>query len=99
ASGALVALLGAYTSEVYPTVIRGRASGLAAGMSKAGGVVIIALTAVSIAAPSIRATALVATVPLLLAVAATVLFGLETSGRRLDDIATLPAAVKATEAV
>ncbi|HEY3606103.1 MAG TPA: MFS transporter, partial [Pseudonocardiaceae bacterium] len=100
-SGTLVALLGAYTSEVYPTPVRSRGSGLAAGVSKAGGVVIIALTALAIAAPSIRATALVASVPLVLAVGAIVLFGVETSGRRLDDIsvAVSLATARATGAV
>lgn len=86
ASGSLVAVLGAYGSEVYPTAVRARGGGLAAGGSKAGGVVIIALTAAAIAAPSIRTTALLATVPLLLAVASVVLFGVETSQRRLAEV-------------
>jgi putative MFS transporter len=90
ATGTLVAVLGAYTSEVYPTIFRARGSGLAAGASKAGGVVIIALTVAAVAAPSIRATALVATIPLVLAVGATILFGVETSRRRLDEISAGP---------
>lgn len=85
-SGALVAVLGAYGSELYPTIVRARGGGLAAGASKAGGVVIIALTAAAIATPSIRTTALLATVPLVLAAGATIMFGIETSRRRLDEI-------------
>jgi putative MFS transporter len=96
ATGTLVAVLGAYTSEVYPTMIRARGSGLAAGASKAGGVVIIALTVAAVAAPSIRATALVATIPLLLAVGATILFGVETSRRHLDEISAGPPPVPVT---
>lgn len=85
-SGSLVAVIGAYSSEVYPTIVRARGGGLAAGASKAGGVIIIALTAAAIATPSIRTTALLAMIPLLLAVGAIVLFGIETTRRRLDEI-------------
>jgi putative MFS transporter len=85
-SGSIVAVLGAYSSEIYPTAIRGRGSGLAAGASKFGGVVIIALVAASLAAPSIAITALIAAIPLLLTVVAFAAFGAETRGRRLEDI-------------
>lgn len=88
ASGALVAVLGAYGCEVYPTIVRARGGGLAAGASKAGGVVIIALTAAAIAAPSIRTTALLATIPLVLAVGATLRLGVETSQRGLADVSS-----------
>jgi putative MFS transporter len=89
-TGSIVAVLGAYSSEIYPTAIRGRGSGLAAGASKLGGVVIIALVAASLAAPSIATTALIGAVPLLLTVAAFAAFGIETRGRRLEDISTRP---------
>jgi putative MFS transporter len=85
-SGSIVAVLGAYSSEIYPTAVRGRGSGLAAGASKFGGVVIIALVAASLAAPSIAITALIAAIPLLLTVVAFAAFGVETRGRRLEDI-------------
>jgi putative MFS transporter len=84
--GSIVAVLGAYSSEIYPTAVRGRGSGLAAGASKFGGVVIIALVAASLAAPSIAITALIAAIPLLLTVVAFAAFGVETRGRRLEDI-------------
>src|SRR2546425_8356758 len=47
----------AYASEVFPTKIRSRGTGLAAGATKFGGVMILAIVAAAIAAPSIRATA------------------------------------------
>ncbi|HEY1920985.1 MAG TPA: MFS transporter [Streptosporangiaceae bacterium] len=90
ASGSIVALLGAYSSEIYPTAVRGRGSGLAAGASKFGGVLILALVAAALAAPSIATTALIGAVPLLLAVLAFAVFGIETRGRRLEDISALP---------
>jgi putative MFS transporter len=90
ASGSIVALLGAYSSEIYPTAVRGRGSGLAAGASKFGGVLILALVAAALAAPSIATTALIGAVPLLLAVLAFAVFGVETRGRRLEDISDRP---------
>jgi putative MFS transporter len=89
-SGSIVAVLGAYSSEIYPTGVRGRGSGLAAGASKLGGVVIIALVVAALAAPSIAVTALIGAVPLLLAVVTFAAFGIETRGRRLEDISVLP---------
>ncbi|HET9895090.1 MAG TPA: MFS transporter [Streptosporangiaceae bacterium] len=82
----LNAILAAYTAEVYPTVIRARGSGLSAGSTKAGGVLILTLAVVAFAAPSIRLTAAFAAVPLLLAVITLVAFGPETRQKRLEDI-------------
>jgi putative MFS transporter len=95
-SGSIVAVLGAYSCEIYPTAVRGRGSGLAAGASKLGGVVIIALVAAALAAPSIATTALIGAVPLLLALVAFLAFGIETRGRRLEDITVPPARLVAT---
>ncbi|MEX2658659.1 MAG: MFS transporter, partial [Acidimicrobiales bacterium] len=52
----IVAVLFAYSSEVFPTRIRSRGTGLAAAASKTGGVVIIALVAAAITPPSIAWT-------------------------------------------
>jgi MFS transporter, putative metabolite:H+ symporter len=82
----MVAALTAYGSEVYPTRVRSHGTALAAGASKAGGVAIIALVALSVAAPSIAVTALLGALPLALAVLAIGLFGVETRGRRLEEI-------------
>jgi MFS transporter, putative metabolite:H+ symporter len=86
ATGLVVALLGAYSSEVYPTLLRGRGGGLAAGASKAGGVLVIAMVTAALASPSMRATALVGVIPLLLALGAVVAFGTETRKRPLEEI-------------
>ena len=82
----LVAVLAAYSAEVYPTRIRSRGSGLAAAMSKAGGVVIIAIVVVAIAPPTITGTALIGAIPMGLAALAAAVFGIETRRRRLEEI-------------
>jgi putative MFS transporter len=82
----LTAIAVAYASEVYPTRIRSRGTGLAAGATKFGGVVIIAMVVAAIAAPSISRTALIGAIPLTLAVVAVILFGVETRKKRLERI-------------
>lgn len=82
----VLAVLTAYGSEVYPTRVRSRGTGLAAGASKLGGVLIIALVAASVAAPSIATTAALGAVPMALAALAIGLFGVETRRRRLEEI-------------
>jgi putative MFS transporter len=82
----VVAVLSVYAAEVYPTRVRSRGSGFAAGASKAGGVLIIALVAFGIAAPSIATVALIGAVPLALAVVLVAAFGVETRQRRLEEI-------------
>jgi putative MFS transporter len=82
----LNAVLAAYTAEVYPTVIRGRGSGLSAGATKAGGVAILALVLIAFAAPSIPVTAALGAVPMAGAVIAVAAFGPETRHKRLEQI-------------
>ncbi|HWB72486.1 MAG TPA: MFS transporter [Egibacteraceae bacterium] len=82
----VVAVLAAYSSEVYPTRIRSRGTGLAAGASKAGGVLVIALVAAAVAPPSIAATALLGAIPMGLAAVAVAILGVETCKRRLEEI-------------
>jgi putative MFS transporter len=82
----IVAVLAAYSSEVYPTRIRSRGTGLAAGASKAGGVVVIAVVVAAVAPPSISGTALLGAIPMALAAFAVLLFGVETRKRRLEEI-------------
>lgn len=82
----VVAVLASYSSEVFPTRIRSRGTGLAAGASKAGGVIVIALVVAAIAPPSIAWTAAVGAIPMLLAAVAVILFGVETHKRQLEDI-------------
>jgi MFS transporter, putative metabolite:H+ symporter len=82
----VVAVVAAYAAEVYPTRVRSRGTGLAAGTTKVGGVLILALTVAATTVPSITTTAVVGAVPLLLAALAFVWFGPETKGRELEAI-------------
>lgn len=85
-ASSLTAVALAYSSELYPTKLRSRGTGLAAGASKAGGVVISAMVVLAVAAPSISTTALICAVPLTVAAVLAGLFGIETRSRRLEDI-------------
>jgi putative MFS transporter len=77
-----------YASEVYPTRVRSRGTGLAAGATKAGGVLIIAMVVAATTTPSIAATALIGAIPLLAGMAVLLRFGRETRRLRLEDITT-----------
>jgi len=82
----LNSVLAAYSAEIYPTVIRARGSGLSAGATKAGGVVILALVVLAFSAPSVRFTAAIGFVPMALAFIGLVLFGPETRRKQLEAI-------------
>lgn len=85
-TGAVVAVLSAYATEIYPTGIRSRGTGHAAAMTKAGGVLIIAVVVAAAAIPSIATTALVSLIPLVIG---TIVFAWrcpETIRRPLDSI-------------
>lgn len=82
----VTAVLAVYSSEIYPTRIRSRGTGLAAGASKAGGVMIIAFVVLGVAAPSIATTTLVGGIPMALAAIAMIIFGVETRKRSLEEI-------------
>ncbi|MGW2153304.1 MFS transporter [Nonomuraea sp. NPDC001699] len=82
------AVLAAYSSEIYPTRVRSRGSGLSAGMGKAGGVAVTAVLVAGAAAPSIGTTALLGAVPLVLAVVAVLAFGVEPSKGAAGEPAT-----------
>lgn len=82
----LISLLSAYAAEIYPTGIRSRGSGVIAGFSKFGGVLVIALVVFAIAPPSITATALIGAIPLVFAAIAIIFYGVETRKRQLEEI-------------
>ena len=82
----ILAVLVAYASETFPTRVRSRGTGLAAGASKVGGVAVIALVVAGTTPPSIARTALIGAVPLALGAVAMAVFGVETRRRRLEDI-------------
>ena len=80
------AIITVYASEVYPTRIRSRGTGLAAGVTKAGGVLIIAMVVAATTTPSIALTAVIGAIPLLLGMAVFAWTGRETRSRRLEEI-------------
>ncbi|MFR9798343.1 MFS transporter [Streptomyces sp. MS06] len=82
----LAAVTVGYAAEVYPTVVRTRGTALAAAMTKAGGVLILAIVVGMNAVPTIGATALIGAVPLVVAALAVARFGPETKARGLETI-------------
>ncbi|GAA4081419.1 MFS transporter [Actinomadura miaoliensis] len=94
----IAAVLAAYSSEIYPTRVRSRGSGLSAGVGKFGGVAVTTLLIAGIAAPSIGLTALIGAVPLAAAVVAVALFGVETRRRPGDAAAPASPAAEPADA-
>ena len=82
----VTAVLSVYSSEIYPTRIRSHGTGLAAGASKAGGVIIIGLVVLGVATPSIAGTTLIGAIPMAVAALGILFFGVETRNRRLEEI-------------
>jgi putative MFS transporter len=82
----ILAVLVAYASETFPTRIRSRGTGLAAGASKLGGVAVIGLVVAGVAPPSISATALIGALPIAAGALAMAVLGIETRHRQLEDI-------------
>lgn len=82
----VVAVVTAYAAEVYPTSFRSRGVGWTAGVTKIGGLVVLAAVLLGFAAPSILATSIIGAVPLLLAVPVFLTTTPETRQRRLEDI-------------
>ncbi|MCO5972502.1 MFS transporter [Actinoallomurus soli] len=82
----VAALITVYASEVYPTRIRSRGTGLAAGITKAGGVLIIVMVVAAATPPSIAVTAIIGAAPLLIGMAVFALTSHETRSRRLEEI-------------
>ncbi len=75
-----------YATEIYPTRVRSRGAGLAAGLTKVGGVLVIALVVVATTTPSIAVTALIGATPLLVGIIVLGWVGPETKRRRLEEI-------------
>lgn len=97
--GVLASVLAVYAVEIYPTVNRSRGSGLATGATKLGGVLILALAAIALAAPSVAETAIVALVPMALALIVIIGYGPETTQRTLEQISARVMSQPAPETV
>lgn len=96
ASSGAISMLSPYAAEVFPTHLRGSGSGLAAASSKLGGIVgppIVA--AVATLSPGLAVPAFVTAVPVAVAAVVLSLSGVETRGRRLEELGD-PGALAAT---
>ena len=78
----LIAVLLPYAAEFYPEAIRGRATGLIAGGSKFGGV-LVQVGGLAGFVPAFGSAALVLVPPIVVAAALVAWFGVETRGRAL----------------
>jgi len=94
---ATISALAPYAAEVYPTAIRGAGSGVAAGATKLGGVLALGMSVLSWSPPGIAGAALLAAVPAGLAAALLFFVGIETRGRRLEEIASAEEADAASQ--
>lgn len=74
----LISALSPYSAEVYPVSIRASGAGITAGASKLGGVAALAMSVLAVAPFSVRNTAVIASIPMLLAAAAVTVTGVET---------------------
>ena len=74
----LISALSPYSAEVYPVSIRASGAGITAGASKFGGVAALAMSVLAVTPFSVRNTAFIAAVPMLLAAAAVAVTGVET---------------------
>lgn len=86
-SSGVIAMLSPYSVEVYPTDLRGIGAGMVAASSKVGGIVGPSLVAAVVGLwPGLTAAALLVAGPIAVAALALSLNGIETRGRRLEDI-------------
>jgi putative MFS transporter len=83
---AVISVLSPYSAEVYPTKIRATGAGVAAGSSKFGGVVALVMAALAISPPELAGSALLVSIPSVLAAGVMAWKGVETRGRRLEEI-------------
>lgn len=83
----LISALSPYSAEVYPGTVRATGAGINAGSSKLGGVVALIMSVLAIAPFSVRNTAVIAAVPMLVAAVATAATGIETRYGRARTVA------------
>jgi putative MFS transporter len=93
-TGGVMAMLSPYTAEVFPTRLRGSGSGLSAGSTKLGGLVggLATVTGVLAVAKGVTRPVLLVSIPMAVAAALVWKYGIETRGRRLEDLAESPRA-------
>jgi putative MFS transporter len=89
----VISVLAPYSAEVYPTRLRARGAGIAAGASKVGGVAALGMAVGGVAPPALGGAAALTALVMALGAVAIGATGIETRGRRLEEIAE-PAAVE-----
>jgi putative MFS transporter len=85
-TSATLAVLTPYSSEVYPTRIRARGTGLAGTCARAGGLIGVTAVVVGVVPSSLAGAAVLGAVPTALAALAAMRYGVETRRRRLEEI-------------
>ncbi len=88
-TGGVMAMLSPYTAEVFPTRLRGTGSGLSAGSTKLGGLFggFATVTGVIAVASGLARPVLLVSIPMALAAVLVWKYGIETRGRRLEELA------------
>jgi len=94
----VISVLSPYSAEVYPTRLRARGAGLAAGASKLGGVIALGISVAGVAPPALGGAAGLCAGAMGIGAVAVAVSGIETRRRRLEDIVAEPVGV-ATVAV
>jgi putative MFS transporter len=90
-SGGVISMLSPYTAEVFPTSLRGTASGFAAGSSKVGGMLAPPLAAFTLGiVPGFSMLGLVVAAPVVLSALVLGFVGVETRNRGLEEMASKP---------
>jgi putative MFS transporter len=89
ATGGVMAMLSPYTAEVFPTRLRGTGSGLSAGSTKLGGLFggLATVTGLIAVASGLMRPVLLVSIPMAVALILVWRFGIETRGRRLEELA------------
>ncbi len=85
-TNSILAVLTPYSSEVYPTRVRARGTGLAAACARGGGLLGVGVVVTGLAPPSLAGAAALGAVPTALAALAVARYGVETRRRRLEEI-------------
>jgi putative MFS transporter len=93
-TGGVMAMLSPYTAEVFPTRLRGTGSGLSAGSTKLGGLFggVATVTGLIAVASGLTRPILLVSVPMAIAAVLVWKYGIETRGRRLEELAESPGA-------
>lgn len=93
-TGGVMSMLSPYTAEVFPTRLRGTGSGLSAGSTKLGGLFggLATVTGLIAVASGLTRPVLLVSIPMAIAAVLVWKYGIETRGRRLEEMVESPRA-------